>query len=158
MVERMGSITTWMSEKRWAVIPTNIGWKRDGSNPMGTGVALAAADMYPELPAWYGARCQKYQKDTAVCPYYMGHLILFPTKPFNFREPWMSWKSPSDLDLIVRGVAQLHKLVEVLTERKMVLGEVALPLVGCGAGGLDRAEVLPILRRLDDRFVLLEYC
>ncbi len=156
MIERRGNITTWMAEKRWAVIPTNIGWKRDGSNPMGAGVALAAADMYPDLAAWYGGRCQKYGTKTAVCPYHPGNLILFPTKPLNIRQPWMSWQSPSDIDLIVRGVTQLQKLGEILKETGRSFGEIALPLVGCGAGGLERAMVVPILKKLDDRFVLLE--
>jgi hypothetical protein len=146
-----------MAEKRWAVIPTNIGWKRDGSNPMGAGVALAASELYPDLATWYGDHCQKYGANTAVCPYYEGNLILFPTKPLNVRQPWMSWQSPSDIDLIARGVKQLQKLGEILREKKLVFGEIALPLVGCGAGGLERAEVVPILKDgLDDRFVLLE--
>ncbi len=156
MIERTGDITTWMAEKRWAVVPTNIGWKKDGANPMGAGVALAAADVYPDLAAWYGARCQKYGADTAVCPYYYGNLILFPTKPLNRAQPWASWRDQSDLDLIARSVTQLQKLGEILHGRKVCFGEIALPLVGCGAGGLSRSDVVPILKRLDDRFVLLE--
>lgn len=157
MIERAGSVTTWMAEKRWVVIPTNIGWKKDGSNPMGAGIAAVAAAMYEELAGWYGARCKKYGRDTAVCPFYDGHLILFPTKPLvSLRQPQISWQHPATLELVARSVTQLQKLGEILTERKVILGEIGLPLVGCGAGKLQRADVVPILKRLDDRFVLLE--
>lgn len=158
MVERIGNIWDWQAEKRWIVIPTNIGWKKDGCNPMGVGVAAKAADMYPDLPLWYGLRCKRYGADTAVAPYYAGNLILFPTKALNEREPWASWRDNSDIVLLTRSTIQLQMLGKILFDRKKCFGEIALPLVGCGAGGLSREDIVPILRaHLDNRFVLLEH-
>lgn len=139
------------------VITTNIGWKKDGANPMGAGIAKQAAELFDELPAWYGARCKKYGADTAVCMYEPANFILFPTKPLNERTPWLSWQSKSDLALIRRSAIQLQKLSEIMVERKMLFGEIAIPLVGCENGGLERRDVVPILKQyLDDRFVLIE--
>lgn len=157
MIQRHGSIWVWQAEKRWVVIPTNIGWKKDGSNPMGAGVAAQAASMYDDLKSWYGARCKKYGADTAVCPYYPGNLIMFPTKSLNVAQPWSSWQMKSDIELIRRGAIQLEALGQILTDKKVCFGEIGLPLVGCGAGGLDRSDVVAVLDKyLSDRFVLLE--
>lgn len=158
MLERVGSLWTFHSEGRPVVVTTNIGWKKNGSNPMGAGVAKIAAEKYPELPGWYGRRCEKYGADTAVCYYEIGNLFLFPTKPLNESQPWMSWQNDSDTGLIKRSSIQLAKLVEVLSDEKgMFMPQVALPMVGCGNGNLSPRDVLPILRTfLDDRFVLLE--
>ena len=153
MIEKIGNIWSFHAEKRWIVITTNIGWKKDGTNPMGAGIARAAADKYPELPGWYGSRCERYGADTAVTIYKPGKLILFPTKPLNEEQPWMSWKSDADLVLIRRSTRQLAKLIDIVN-----LGtQVGLPLVGCENGNLHAKQVLPILRQyLDDRFILFE--
>ncbi len=74
MIERPGDLWAWQAERRWIVIPTNIGWKKDGANPMGAGVALQASEMYPELANWYGARCKKFGENAAVCFYPDGNL------------------------------------------------------------------------------------
>ncbi len=157
MIERVGDLWVWHSEKRWTVVTTNIGWKKNGSNPMGAGTARTAADKYPDLPGWYGARCKKYGTETAVCPYESGQLILFPTKPLNEKQPWLSWQSDSDIDLIRRSSIQLAALVSLLEKQKKLFGQVGLPLVGCMNGNLTRSSVVPILKHfLDDRFILLE--
>lgn len=157
MREQIGDIWTFHSEKRCVIITTNIGWRRDGANPMGAGTAKQAADLFPELPAWYGQRCQKYKHGTAVCYYQPGNLILFPTKPLNISAPWLSWQADASIKLITRSAQQLAKLVDILEERKKIAGFIGLPLVGCQNGHLRRRDVIPILRAfLDDRFVLLE--
>jgi hypothetical protein len=157
MEVRVGDLWVWHSEKRWTVITTNIGWKKDGSNPMGAGVARVAADKFPALPEWYGARCRKYKAETAVCYYEPANFILFPTKPLDLVKPWLSWQQDSDLDLIRRSSIQLAKLADVLEERKLLFSQIALPMVGCLNGNLQPEQVLPILRKyLDSRFVLLE--
>lgn len=154
MKQESGDLWTWNHEGRWIVVTTNIGWKKDGSNPMGAGVAKAAADLYPDLAAWYGKRCRKYGNNTAVAVY--DKLLLFPTKPLNEDQPWMSWKSDSSLELIARSCRQLVKLVDVLSDSGEFIPRVGLPLPGCGNGNLTPHQVLPIIQSiLDDRFVLL---
>jgi len=154
MLERTGSLWDHHNDGGHIVITTNIGWKKHKINPMGAGVAKIAANMYPELPGWYGNRCWKYGEKTAVCYYETGRIFLFPTKPM-YMKPWLSWMNDSDIDLIRRSSVQLAKLVDVLTERGHCLGDIVLPLPGCGCGNLRSEDVLPIIKQyLDDRFVL----
>lgn len=156
VLERTGNIWDWHSEGRWTVITTNIGWRKDGACPMGAGVAKKAAELYPELPEWYGNRCKRYGAQTAVAPYDPGHLILFPTKPLNEVQPWLSWQNDADLALIERSAKQLVALVTILEKLKKLFGLVGLPMVGCGNGNLKPRDVLWTIRPLlDDRFILL---
>lgn len=156
MKERVGNIWTYHSEKQWIIITTNIGWKKDGLNPMGAGIAAKASELFPELPKWYGDRCKKFRGDTAVCAYVPANFLLFPTKPLA-EKPWLSWQQDSDCELIKRSARQLQALVTILRERGTLFGDVYLPLVGCENGNLTKNVVLPILSKyLDDRFVLLE--
>lgn len=155
MREQIGNIWTWHQEGRWIVITTNIGWKKDGSNPMGAGIAKQAAERFEGLPEWYGKKCRKYRENTAVQVYRDGRLILFPTKALDIDRPWMSWKQDSSLDLIRRSTKQLSAMIDILDDE--IFGDIGVPLVGCQNGNLRRKDVIPILQKyLDDRFVLIE--
>lgn len=131
------------------VIPTNVGWKANGANVMGAGLAKDAARRYPELAAWYGAFCKEHAALTSVTSYPAGPLILFPVKKLRMEQPWMSWASEASLDLIERSARQLSELP----------GEdpIAVPMVGCGNGGRKPEEVIPILNRylMGDRYLLV---
>lgn len=154
MVEKVGNIWRF-ADDHWVVIPTNIGWKRDGTNPMGAGIAKTAADRFEQLPLWYGLRCQKHGERTAVTPFYAGRMFMFPTKPLNMEQPWLSWQGKADLKLIARSARQLQAVLP-LVRKKLPIGRVAIPLVGCGAGGLKPVQVIPLLRSvLSDDFVLV---
>ena len=87
MIEQKGDIWEFYHDVRWIVITTNIGWKKDGCNPMGAGIAKQAAEMFPDLPRWYGEKCKKYRSDTAVAVYDEAKFFLFPTKPLNEEQP-----------------------------------------------------------------------
>lgn len=130
------------------VIPTNIGWKANGQNVMGRGLALQAAGRYPDLASWYGLQCRTYKAHTPVMVYPDAPLILFPVKPLNVEQPSMSWKERATLALIERSASQLAA---------MPVRTVAVSMVGCGNGGLDMADVRPILDRhlSDGRFTLV---
>jgi hypothetical protein len=157
MIERIGNIWTYHSEGGWIVIPTNVGWKRDGTNPMGAGLAKTASDRYPDIAAWYGKKCQNFRDKTAVLPYKAGRLFLFPTKKLA-AQPWMSWQQDSCPDLIRESTIQLVTWVEIFKSKGTpIIKPVGVPLVGCDNGNLHKKQVLPILRKyLDDRFVLFE--
>ena len=148
MRDAIGNIWDYV-ETHDLVITTNIGWRSDGRNIMGAGLALTAAQRYPGIDAWYGAFCQKHSTATPVVRHPDLPIILFPVKSLKIRWPWRSWQYPASLDLIERSTRQLAGLV---TDRP-----VAVPVVGCGAGQLQQGEVLPILRKylVDDRFVLV---
>lgn len=134
-------ITIWdyWNDGAWVVIPTNMQTKRDGSAVMGAGIALQAANKFPELPTLYGDALAKSRG------FYINRdmrVICVPTK--------VHWREKSDLDLIRIAVTALKKLPEVVTP-------VAVPALGCGRGGLSWNSVKPILERLDPaRFIIVE--
>ncbi len=151
MIERViGNIWDYEVD-HYIVIPTNIGWKAaDKSNIMGRGVALQAAKKYPKLPLWYGLECSFAKAMTPVMLYPDAPLIMFPVKPLNEKEPWLSWRSNADLGLIERSAVQL-KAFDKLDR------PIALPMVGCGNGKLTPQDVRPILDKYlsDEKFLLV---
>ena len=157
MIEKFGDIWTHHAEGGWIVIATNIGWKKDGTNPMGAGTARDASDKYPDLARWYGEKCQKFGDKTAVLPYKRGRLFLFPTKLLA-AQPWLSWQHDSCPSLIQKSASQLSIWVDIYkTKGTPMIKPIGVPLVGCQNGNLRKKQVLPILRKyLDDRFILFE--
>lgn len=128
------------------------------------GVAQQAAERFPHLREVWGRRCraaydvaraaplQEYINSSCLVRFdTTSRCVLFPTKPLDVYKPAFSWRLPADLNLISQSVDMLDALRDSLQ-----IGLVALPLVGCGAGGLQRHEVLPLLERLDDNFTLVE--
>lgn len=129
----------------WIVVPTNIGWKSDGKNVMGRGLARQATRRWPELAQIYGDFCRTYGETTPIMLYrpqvnrWCETLLLFPVKPLNVEKPYLSWRQPADLDLIRR-----HSLV-LQSIAPQCRGKILMPSVGCGNGGLDETQVLPVL-------------
>lgn len=121
---------------------------------MGAGVAKQAAERFPHLPKLWGEHAIWMYGEPAVGFNIewdaRSHCIFFPTKPLDAERPSLSWKSPASIGLIARSTHEL-----VLT-RRYRREPVALPLVGCGRGGLSREQVLPVLEQLDDNFTLVE--
>jgi hypothetical protein len=137
----------------WIVVPVNCGWNKRGQAIMGMGVALQAAKRFPHLREVWGVRCRQLHTpgNLGVLCDTESRCILFPTKPLDTVKPAFSWRLPASVDLIDRSTLALHHACKALAIRPA-----ALPLIGCGAGGLQRHEVLPILERLDDNFTLVE--
>ena len=119
----------------WIVIPTNIGYKRwpqkkvqpachVGPNVMGRGLAQDAASKYPWLPPLYGEFCWLHGPDTPVTYDMCSRTVLFPTKPMNTNEPWMSWKGKADLERIRTSARQLNNLI---LPRKEALSQIHVP-------------------------------
>lgn len=159
-------------EKSFVVVPVNIGWKsskkgKPGANVMGAGVAAQAVQRVPGLPALYGEFCFRFGAATEVTFDLSSGLVLFPTKPLA-DNPSMSWKGGSTLELVERSARQLaemtwmnRKTIETNSDRIPPLedDDVYVPFVGCGNGGLDEGQVIPLLKDIlkDDRFVLVQY-
>lgn len=157
MIELTGSVWDLMRSADAVVVPTNIGWKRDGSAVMGKGVALQAASRYPDLQRWYGGHCMQQRTKTHIViqPFrsrqgHVHNLALFPTKSLNSKEPWLSWQQPSDPGLIRRGLLELRYYQQMASR-------FLLPLLGAGAGGLDPKLVFDMMRTLlpEDKFILV---
>jgi len=141
----------WSLAEHLKVIPTNVGWRKDGANVMGRGLAKQAEGRYPGLAEWYGGACQKMTSGPRIHLY--EDLILFPVKPLNEDAPWLSWRSEASLEVIEKSAQQLARLARIFH----LAGEIAVPLVGCGNGRLKEEDVLPILERYlnDNRFILV---
>lgn len=139
MQEATGDIWEWLDREEGfeVVIPTNIGWKSDGSNVMGAGLAKQAAKRYPGIAGWYGSICQACGPHTPVVIHEEHPLIFFPVKPLNYDEPHLSWRYKASHNLIRRSLDQLASLR---------LGHFAIPMVGCGNGGLDEQDVYPMIQ------------
>ncbi|MEU5562136.1 macro domain-containing protein [Micromonospora musae] len=108
---------------------------------MGKGIALAFKRAHPANYAAYRAACaagtirlgQMFVYDSGV-PGRHRYVINFPTK--------RHWRSRSQLTDVAAG---LPDLVRVLREHH--IGSVAVPALGCGSGGLDWADVRPLIEK-----------
>ena len=150
----------------WIVVPVNCGWNKRGRAIMGTGVALQAAQRFPHLREVWGRSCREAARSSRAEDVNHASLVrfdaasrcvLFPTKPLDAVKPALSWRLPADLNLVEQSAITLDAVRSGLREDGVYIERVALPLVGCGAGGLAREQVLPILEQhLDDNFTLVE--
>ncbi len=148
-------------------VPTNLGWKRDGTNVMGRGLACEAAVRYPMLPIEYGAFCRDCGTGIDRGPV-SPHLFPFSTparrlicvavKPLNKDSPWASWRSLASLDLVTTSIRKLANYA------KGISGVILVVPFGCGNGGLDQSTVIPIMKEHlgpvrdesgEDKFVLV---
>lgn len=110
---------------------------------MGAGLALEMGLRHPDLQADYERRCREGQVR-------LGHPYLFPLQkaaPYqavlNFPTK-KHWRFPSRLEWIEQGLAYIarHHANPARPIRSL-----ALPRLGCDRGGLDWAEVEPLIHR-----------
>lgn len=152
-------------------IPTNGCTTLLGLAVMGAGMARKATDIWPELPKvlghmirTWGVRVMRLDDggQPQLCPHLVHSrglgVVAFPTKPEsvivapnhgnvlpNYRrglhvgQTLDGWKAYADLELIRLSCRQIRNLAEAFN------WTVALPRVGCGAGGLSWAVVAPVL-------------
>lgn len=107
---------------------------------MGRGTAAQAVSMWPALPHIYGQHLlHTKQQPHALFQYDPGQLILLPVK--------YHWRDKADFSLIVRNLHILKNQYEGQA--------VYLPLLGCGFGELEEADVLPLIKALPDNFTLV---
>ena len=112
---------------------------------MGKGIALQFKNAFPDNYDAYRRACA----DEAVR---LGEMFVFETGVLG-RPRWIinfptkqHWRARSRLHHIESGLAAL-----CATIREHEIKSIAVPPLGCGSGGLDWADVLPlILTRLDE--------
>jgi O-acetyl-ADP-ribose deacetylase (regulator of RNase III) len=120
---------------------------------MGKGIALQFKRAFPANYRAYRAAVDRDEVRTgSMFVYDSGQLaprrfiINFPTKRL--------WRSRSSLDDVAAGLEDL-----VPTVRRLQIGSLAVPALGCGNGGLDWAVVRPLIEEaftdLSDVRVLL---
>ncbi len=158
MIELKGDIFDY-ADAEWndvdaLCVLTNMTVKANGNLIMGGGQALIAAQKFPELPQFWGAKTeqlieQAYHRVTILTR--LGRfdkycLISFPTK----KHP----KESSSLPLILQAATELVQLAD---NRKWQ--NVVLPRPGCGLGGLDwYTDVRPTIENvLDNRFKVMTF-
>jgi len=120
---------------------------------MGKGLALQFKKAFPEAAAAYERACKTGEVQIGrmlVIPRLAAprFIINFPTKKH--------WRQPSKLEYVRTGLLDLAEQV-----RKLQIRSLAIPPLGCGNGGLDWAEVRPLILRCfesmpDVRVVLFE--
>jgi hypothetical protein len=129
-------------------ITTNGITDKYGNAVMGKGIALQAKNLFHcekllgSYLKQYGNRCfnlGQYKRDNEIF-----NLFSFPTKHH--------WKDISDITLICTSAEQIIQMCD-----KFNITKCYLPLVGCGAGGLNwEVTVEPWLSNiLDDRFIIV---
>jgi len=151
-----GSIWKLSGPLDYVVIPTTIGWRKDGTAIMQTGLARQAATRYEDLELWYGDRCLRAGPSTGVLIHRpraaaSRNLILFPVKPVKEVTPQMSWDQPACLALIERSAKELEVMISqgAISANRWVF----VPPVGCEQNGrLQEEAVLPVLEKHLGRF------
>lgn len=108
---------------------------------MGAGLALDAAERYPEIEAVYKKACRDGSLDIGkplLTSTRDGRIILlFPTKN--------DWKNGSKIEYIESGLAYFKNAVNQHPSLKDI--PLHIPKLGCGLGGLDWNEVNPIIEK-----------
>ena len=103
---------------------------------MGKGVALRFRRAYPDMYIDYADRCRREEVKPGIPYLYVdrsgARIINFPTKNH--------WRYGSRIDWIDDGL-------RIIAERAKEWGitSLAMPLPGCGNGGLDRNQVIPLI-------------
>lgn len=121
-------------------VTTNGRLRGDGRAVMGRGIAQEAKARFPGVDIVVGENIVNHGNRVARLgrnPRY--DLVMFPTKH--------DWRDKADPALITRSAHDLERLAD-----EQGWDVVLLPRPGCGNGGLDWANVEPLIDFLDDRF------
>ena len=98
---------------------------------MGKGIALKFKKQYPNMFNSYRSVCYNKKLIPGHLHYFKEKnkiIINFPTKN--------NWRNPSKIEYVKDGLISLIKLIKNLN-----LKSIAIPMLGCGNGGLDWKEV-----------------
>lgn len=130
-------------------VTTNGAVKRNGELAMGKGIALSAAQKYPELPKIFGQMVSQYGNHAYMLPATNKnglpiHIISFPTK--------RHFKYNSEMSLILQSAKEIVKMADMYDFKKIYMVR-----PGCGCGKLDwHSQVKnPLSHILDDRFIVV---
>jgi len=107
---------------------------------MGKGIALQFKQAYPEMFKAYERACKAKEIQLGqVNVFDLGGLIGGPRWIINFPTKG-HWRSRSRISDIESGLNDL-----VQTVQRLHIRSIAIPPLGCGHGGLNWAEVLPLI-------------
>ena len=148
MKEIKGDIFDYIGIADAICVTTNGIVKKDGSLVMGAGNAKLFSNRYPELAKVLGNKIKSSGKNIVFkgveAKDNQGTYILsFPTKE--------DYRSKSNKELIRRSAIRLKYLADIHK-----LNNIIIPCPGIGCGGLNKADVINLLKDiLDDRFTII---
>ena len=153
-----GDIWDYHNKNSFICIPINLGWTKDNKNVMGAGLAKQAKEKFKDLDKDIGEYCRlrsEILEENWLFDYdfsldYKRRLQYFATKPLNVKEPWLSWKQNSSLEVIKNSCYILQNIL--ISSSTVFKSNFYLPLVGCGNGKLNKSDVLPILQEYFNNF------
>jgi len=155
MKEVRGSIWALSKPLDYVTIPYPLGWRKDGTAVLQTGLALQAAQRYEDLELWLGDHCLRHSPKVGVVVHRpraaaSRNLILFPVYPLNELSPQLSWKQKPSLQLIERSAKELEEMIA--TGYVRATSNVFITPIGVYEEELEEQSVLPILDRHLGRF------
>ena len=106
---------------------------------MGKGVALQFKRTFPDNFKQYQKACKNNEVEPGRMFIVATNSLLNPRYIINFPTK-RHWRQPSQLDDIKTGLAAL-----VAEVQRLEIQSIAIPPLGCGNGGLDWAEVKPLI-------------
>lgn len=158
-----GDIWELATREDLIVVTVNVGWTRIGKAVMGRGLAREATRRWPKVAWAWGKLCQEHGAGAppSIFPTpgskWCRGLILFPTKPLDSREPWLSWRQDSSYELIEHWLPWLN--TSVATLELPPVSHVLVPTLGCGCGNLNPDRVALMLEEhlTCERFIHVRY-
>ena len=107
---------------------------------MGKGIALQFRLAYPRMFRAYEKACKKGEVKPGHMHIYELNSLHNPKFIINFPTK-RHWRGKSSIDDIISG---LNSLVSEI--QRLKIKSVAVPPLGCGNGGLEWKEVLPVIK------------
>ncbi len=108
---------------------------------MGKGIALQFKQAYPENFRVYERACRAGEVEPGRMLVFPANSLVNPKYIINFPTK-RHWREKSRIEYIRSG---LRALIE--ETRRLQIGSIAVPPLGCGLGGLDWREVRPMIER-----------
>lgn len=104
---------------------------------MGKGLALQFKKAFPDNFSAYQEACKKGEIVIGRM-----HIVQRPSPPrFIINFPTKDhWRNPSKIEYVQEGLIDL-----VAQVRKLEIQSIAIPALGCGNGGLEWADVKPLI-------------
>lgn len=143
------------------IIPTNVGYRADGRNVMGKGLARAAALRFPWLADAYGNDCMLHVRAYGAAEMklklystsgskWCHSLLMAPVKNVMLNKPYLSWNQPASLARVELSLHRIQQMAESMEGNRVLASTVGthilVPLLGCGNGGLEAAVVIELAR------------
>lgn len=106
---------------------------------MGKGIALQFKRRWPDNFRAYAKACERGEVRVGSMFTFDNGALLQPRYIINFPTK-QHWRSPSRIEYIRDGLEDLIAVIQ-----RLEIKSIAMPPLGCGNGGLDWAEVSPLI-------------